>query len=839
MDLREGIRHALDGEAILFLGAGFSYGGKNKKGTEMKVGAGLSHAICDDLGIEHSDDLTITASRYLEDDQCKKSLEEFIDFLCGELECVETTSDQDKIIKLPWKRIYTTNYDNIIEKSSEKQKIIRESITITNERYVAGRNLEQAIVHINGYIKKIDKTSFFEEFKITDDNYNRDGLLQSSWRHLFETDLRREQAIIFIGYSMKYDQELVRCIANLNIKDKCLFIDIPGITGDTEFKIKRYGELYKIGLNGLAEEVEQVSSSYVPKRKLYELVGFEKVESSDYFTETSYSSVDIVNLLIKGEVKREFINQDGYCIHRKAKIRETLDLLEKNRVVILQSKLGNGKSIFLECLASELSSQYHVYFVNNLDNYMEDLQYIQSIPDVRNVLLIDDYGYYVNLLKEIGRDFPDNLKLILTCRTVINLNLYYDLISKYDYSEEEMAILDLDVMSDSEVQELIQVFDKNRLWGEFDTLTPAKKKKKVKQEYHANASQIFYLLMESEIIKKQIEKVMQILESKRSLKEFVMAQAINSLCRLKLGYSDICKFVQISDSLLRSYHMNPDVGEIIDIQNHKFILSSAIFSQYLVRQSEMKDEMIDMLEKIYIQCSNNDEWNKKYVWQRKYLISRSNIKLVFSSKGRINIEEEKKIFSYYDHIKNLTTATKNPFFWLQFAITATNLKEYNLAEIYFKTAYANAGELEDFDSYQIDTHYARFLLSRELDTNRNDKESALNNFKKAHKLLYENSNRGAKLIYVLKQTGAYYKYYEFYKNLMEENEQKDFVTCAWEVVKQYQEYFGTKEIREIPLDIVNSYQSFRKIFVNTPYVIMLKNCDNMYNLKVKNKRQRV
>ncbi|RHO80318.1 hypothetical protein DW058_16200 [Clostridiaceae bacterium AF42-6] len=183
-------------------------------------------------------------------------------------------------------RIYTTNYDNIVEVSSEKQGKFRESITITNARYSPARTMEQAIVHINGFIKKLDENTFYDEFKITDDNYNRDGLLQSPWRNLFETDLEKAKTVIFIGYSLKYDQELVRCIANLDIKGKCVFIDcdklcgddqelvrcianldIKGkcvfidcdkLCGDDEFKIKRYGTLFKIGTTGIADEITNV-----------------------------------------------------------------------------------------------------------------------------------------------------------------------------------------------------------------------------------------------------------------------------------------------------------------------------------------------------------------------------------------------------------------------------------------------------------------------------------------------------------------------------------------------------------------------------------------------------
>lgn len=832
MELQQALKYVIDGDAVLFLGAGFSYGGVNVSGGEVKVGKDLSYAICDDLGIERSDNLTISSSRYIEDENCKKGLEKFIEFLRSELTCVETTFDQDAICALPWMRIYTTNYDNIVELSSEKQGISRESITITNARYSAARNMEQAIVHINGFIKKLDKNTFYDEFKITDDNYNRDGLLQSPWRNLFETDLKKAKTVMFIGYSLKYDQELVRCIANLNIKEKCVFIDCEKICGDDEFKIRRYGALHKIGTTGFVQEIAKVAENYTPNLKMIELSGFEKREIISYYSDEHYSSKDVIDFLVKGELDIRYITQEGYCIHRKETIEEVMEQLKSKQVVILQSKLGNGKSVFLECLANELLEDYNVYFLKDVDNYIDDLQLIQSVEDQCNVIMIDDYGYYIQFIKALGRDFPENLKLVITCRTAININLYYDLTEKYGYSEDNIYLCDIDKMKDSDVVELVSVLNKNRLWGKFDTLNFSQKKKKIKKDYGTNLSKIFYLLLESEVIEEQIKKVVSVLNEKVELRKFVIVQAINSLCRLKLPYSDICKFVNISDNLLQSYAMNQEVREILDSENHRFVLSSAIYVQYLVRQTDMKKEMIEMLTKLYEECSKNDIWVRKYMQQRKFLVSRSNIKLVFSSKKKLAKQDEQEIFNYYDSIKNLPTATDNPFFWLQFGITALNLERYSLTRIYFENAYANAEKLDDFDAYQIDTHYARLLLCAEMSTNHNNKEQALENFYKAHNLLWENSNSGTKLSYVLRQTGLYTDYYETYKKILNEDERVRYLETAYMMLGKYMRYFEIKDLFKIPTDVAMTYLKYRRIFKGTPYQIMLKKCDEIYNRKI-------
>lgn len=832
MSVEEAIQHAIDGEAILFLGSGFSYGGINVKGTSMKIGRDLSHEICKDLSIEMTDDLTISSSRYIDDAECKKGLKAFIEFLKKELECVEITEAQASICALPWKRIYTTNYDNIIELATREKGFKRETITITNERYAPARNLEQAIVHINGYIERLSEKSFFEEFKITDDSYNKDGLLQSDWKNLFVSDLEKEKAIIFIGYSLNYDQELVRTIASLNIQDKCVFIDIESLDQNAAYKISKYGELYKFGTDGLADKIREIENDYTPSRKHIELVGFEKADLGWYYSEKKYNVVDVVDFLVKGRFNREYMNQSGYCVLREESVNEVCIKIATTKVVILQSRLGNGKTIFLECLANKLLREYNVFFLKNLENYINDLQIIQSSSDKMNVILVDDYGYYIKLIADLGRCFPDNMRVVLTCRTSININLYYDLLDKYHYLQEDVYVYDLDELKDSEVKELVSVLSINRLWGSVDTLKYHQKKRLIEKKYSKNLANVFYILLESEVIKTQIEELFAVLAERKQLFEFVLMQAINLLCGLKFSYTDLVGFVGISETLLHNYALDAKVREILDVTNHKLIISSSIFSQYLMRQKGLGEDKKQYLEKLYTECSKNDGVVGRFKQQRRFLISRSNIKLAFSENKKLEKSEEMLMFSYYDSIKNLPTATDNPFFWLQFAITSLNLENYDLAKIQFENSYANAENMKDFDTYQIDTHYARMLLCSEMKKNKNEIQKALEVFITAHKLLIENRNTGANLSYVLRQTSLYYDFFETYKKYMSYDEQQDYLETSFEMCEKYKTYFAVKEIFKIPYDIARCYIMYRKLFLHTPYQVMLKECDRFYNNKV-------
>lgn len=840
MNLEDAIKKALDGKGVLFLGSGFSYGGKNSKGDNLKLGSQLSHAICNQIKIENTDDLTISSERYLQDPLYKKTLVEFIEFLKSEIICHQTSTSQNIISSLPWKRIYTTNYDNSFEVASQKNNIIRSSITITNKRYISGQNLDQAIIHINGSILTVDENNFYDEFKISDSTYNKSGLLDSTWKELFDSDMISAETIFFIGYSLQYDQELVRHMTNLNIKDKCIFIDIETISSDNEFRIGQHGSLYKIGTNGLSSHIEQIQKDYTPKPSTYELQGFTPRIREDYYSETKYTPFDIMKLYISGKFKTKFVNQPGYCFKRKKRINEVEELLRTKDIIVIESKLGNGKSTFLECLANHLLNFYDIYFVNNLDTMNDDLNYIFKHSNKTIILLIDDYGNYLPLLKSLGNACPENIKLILTSRSVINSNLFYDLYEKYGFNYETIALLNIDLLTNSEITEIVNNLNINRLWGKYDTLSIGQKKKIIRKEYRAEISNLFYLFMNSKPIKESIEQVLIDIKNSTGLFDLVLAQTINNICNLKFSYNDLLEFTGISDTLLRSHlGSKPRAKEVFDEREHKFILNSSIYSKYLVKEADMHSHVLDMLKKIFEKCSVNDELRGKYLQQRRIMVSRSNILLLVQGSNNNILTEERAILLYFDSIKHFPTATNNPFFWLQYGITAINLNEFDLAFNNFENAYANANMLNDFDTFQIDTHKARLLLCAEMKKNSNNRYSAMNTFRDAHNLLYNNKNRGERLRYVLRQVDEYNKYYTYYKTIFQETDRKEFLALAFDMLEKYKQYFTIVNSEKIPPEIEKSYINFYNLFKNTPYVIEFIEINRLFNQKVSHKRFKI
>ena len=80
MDLNEAINKALDGNAILFTGSGFSVGAVNKMGSGLPIGTKLRDLLAKECGIERTEnELSAVADYYLT--KSDKSADMLIDLL--------------------------------------------------------------------------------------------------------------------------------------------------------------------------------------------------------------------------------------------------------------------------------------------------------------------------------------------------------------------------------------------------------------------------------------------------------------------------------------------------------------------------------------------------------------------------------------------------------------------------------------------------------------------------------------------------------------------------------------------------------------------------------------
>lgn len=261
MDLTTAIKHILDGDSIILMGAGASDGAKNAFG-DFPSGSKLAKDLYDLCKITPDDknDLQDAAQTYEEMHSAMLLIQE----IRTRLTCASFLPCHSTIYSQPWRRYYTTNYDDVALLAAKKKGVNILPVTLSTD-FNRFYKREHLCVHINGHIGNLNEETLHTEFKLTSDSYlSHDYISNSQWGALLVDDLEAAKCIIILGLSLKYDLDLSRLLYTPEVKQKTLIIDRPDLSHNSEVRLSRFGTVEKIGVTGFADEIEKVSSTYTP-----------------------------------------------------------------------------------------------------------------------------------------------------------------------------------------------------------------------------------------------------------------------------------------------------------------------------------------------------------------------------------------------------------------------------------------------------------------------------------------------------------------------------------------------------------------------------------------------
>ena len=155
--------------AVLFVGAGFSLDAANFENF-IPNSKTLSHIICDLMSRAHDDNLR-DISDFFFYEYCKKN-QSAITSYCNKMQHLFTIKNApeyyDAIIKVPWKRIYTTNYDDLIEFLGKRNNKLIKSYSLNNKNKEIADNI---CLHINGNLYDLNTSTYDSALKLSSSSY--------------------------------------------------------------------------------------------------------------------------------------------------------------------------------------------------------------------------------------------------------------------------------------------------------------------------------------------------------------------------------------------------------------------------------------------------------------------------------------------------------------------------------------------------------------------------------------------------------------------------------------------------------------------------------------------
>lgn len=708
------------GTSILFLGAGFSAEATNTNGDPIKDVADLIAYMLGEIGITSSKgyDLDTAAEEF----QSVHGDEATVAALHQNFRTKGYTDDQAAIVTQPWRRIYTTNYDDVIETicSDKRKPLTKHSVSDPVSQPMPGTT---QLLHIYGDITKASPTEFASAFLLSERQRDNSPFLKSPWMRAFQNDMLAASSVVFVGFSLS-DIDIRRLLGSLpsEVLRKIHFITRADEHRPVLTRMSKFGTAHAIGLSAMAAHlgVERpgapVTSYTTLPVSMQETFYTPKVVAS-------ISATDIERLFISGAPEIDKLSQadisaeaGSYTISRS---RNAYQRAGNNATgampILVNSDIGNGKTIFADQIGYLYAQKnFRVFkFRREPENIGSVLAYLQSQEEPA-LLIFDDIMRFPKLPSAILDLKKNNLIILATVRS----NFLDTSLSAVKSRLGNVTTIDIDLDSPmrDEARRTVAYLTVNGLLGKYADLSDPEKLHFVERKCGGQLRDIVLSLYETG---KLHDKVEELLINIQKLDKGAQDLIIFSAVLTQAGYQDLSEVWLLTELLdysgafedLRATLRENGLAGLVKIDEGDLSIRSPALAEFILKQLFNLDTILDVVKRALFSVDS-------FLRDEDDLIKMAKGLLKFSVYGRIVRSERENaiIETFYNDCRLLSFAAEDPLFWVQRSICTMNDGQFDISFRFIDSAYGLArARRGGFDTYQIDNHKARVLLTQARD----------------------------------------------------------------------------------------------------------------------------
>ena len=678
----------LNESPILFLGAGFSLGAKTKTGKDIPSGNQLKQIIIESFlkynntHKDYSEIINYTLSQVCQYCSNIQSPHYLTDFLTDFFSQVSPGRHHNKLTNYFWKRIYTTNIDDLVENVF---RLTGKEITV--QQYV--RKFTYKKDNSTEYFKlhgSVNNPS--EGFTFSTDDYV-DSILQSKDYRFssLSSDMHSEHFILlgsnFEEINLDYYLKLYENTGYASSRGKIIIIN-PKPSILLRSKVERIqGILIEWDSIQFFDFIDQIIlsknnvSKYDIDKDVYNL-GFRNIQFlRDAFLDTkNYDS----QLYLGYEPSWKDIFSDWDCIdHRVIKVLYTFlsnSQSVKSAILSIYFKPYIGKSTFIKRIGSELRNLgYDTYFFMGKNfNYHPFLQVIRKSDSSNFALIVDNASYYYGPLKLLMQAIPSNKRLVVVTAS----RPYFHFKWRYSLVGEFFTEILLDANIDYKyASTIVDKLDEKGYLGELKNIRT--KDERIKNVLANNdlMSFLFSLTYGKGFIKRLNKDLHPFLDNDDYTKDLLIGLAIFN--RLELPHFPPELISHMTNNRSKEYVKKID-GFIKTTNGNNLQLRSGFFTSTILRSVPIH-KIIEYLEIILIRISPQVD-DKGHTYWNEIQASLTKEKTLRKILG-LNSNQIKHLLygmrNYY---------SENFNFWIQLGISEQREKEFEKALNHFKQAEA-------------------------------------------------------------------------------------------------------------------------------------------------------
>ena len=725
-------RCLLKGRPILFTGAGFSRYGKNSQNNDIPMGNDLKKLLLtEQLGYdENSDEFKNLMGRSLSDIYSfakeEKSEQKIEDYVVSLFSGCQPMPYHKIIANYNWKKVYTTNIDDLFENSVENAG----RLLVQNMHHHKEINAptQREYIKLHGCVRNQSLGIVFSNSEYIDSMLKSQDYRFNS----FGSDMQTED-FIFIGTEMDemnldYYLKLFSNVQGRTTHGQLFFFN-PSPDPIFLSKIKsKGGYVISWTTEEFASHIEQLSGKVRVSDYLYRLDGYlcvNELLSQAKKIEGYRSNLYLGNDPVWNDIFFDWDFILPQISQLKVRISNAFDSgHSKKMIVSLCGKSMCGKSVYLKRLGMELINENFVVYeyIGRRFNYQDFLRQCRIIPDERIALIIDNGSYYYSAIHNLVRSFNlgKSLLVITSSRPYYHNRKRYNLVMEDVLIEENLT--GGTVTAENEFARAISgKLSEKGLLGEIKSLSPDDRVRYI-SKINDVSTLLYTITYGNSFKKRQLDVYAEMQGELGEGKSFLQLLAIFQKVELPyfplelLGLWDSNHYSKILDSSEEFIKYTSD--------NNGVELRNDILTNILLKDLSSKDKMKmirDVLILVSPQVSDNDHsyWNeiqsslmKGKLLKKKIGISQADVKEMLFS-----------IQNYYNDNFN---------YWIQVGIAEQNENEFETSLNHFKQA----------ESISQHSYLVLNAIARNYMLHANSK----NNYAEAKPLFEEGERRILKLI---------------------------------------------------------------------------------------------
>jgi hypothetical protein len=435
---------------IPFFGAGFTKGSRSKLGTvpdaKKMISSIKSIALTNnETAQEHEEINNIeelkTAYQILLDDKYIPELKRR-NFLENSFSNVQIDSEKKNLLRKNWKRIYTFNIDDGIEKSKLGLQVVCPFRNVSVEFVEGNKCLMKIHGDITEYMKYYDSSvvfSWLEYAKSVEDNKAMANILESD---------AKNRALLFIGCSLDKEIDLMLIAAKHKFHESIFIMKGKPNISDKK-NLETYGIKKVIWFDGY-EDIYQWLNKIIDNEAESKVDEHVNIHSIQKTRESIIKYVSNGGPVVGGKNEISLIETNA----KREILDEIRRSLRNNRVIIIEGRRFSGKTT----LAADIYQSFNEYrsyiHHNNVIGNADNIEI--EIKGEGKLFIIDTDSIHHSRLEFIFRNLSPENKIIIFSKS-INTNSLKNILEKTKTVYETFSLPDK--LNSNEIKNVNQALD--------------------------------------------------------------------------------------------------------------------------------------------------------------------------------------------------------------------------------------------------------------------------------------------------------------------------------------------------------------------------------------------